>query len=222
MTQLIFGYGSLLEEQSRISTARSAKNAIPVTVKGLTRGWWARTGAIGPSTTFLGCLDANNKLLKSCGAPGYINGVLFEIEEGELSLLDHRETNYTRIELDPRMVQPYNGLRFSPGPVWVYINNFDDEAAFLGASPDADCPIVQSYIDLCLLGCLELETLVKDEVGRFCTDFIRTTFGWNKHWANDRIFPRRPQVYCKNALLFDQLLSDNLSDPTLFNMRYIE
>lgn len=47
----IFGYGSLIEDASRRSTTPAARNAWPVRVLGITRGWWARGAATGLTTT---------------------------------------------------------------------------------------------------------------------------------------------------------------------------
>ena len=41
--QYVFGYGSLVERQSRTGTWPSAEFAFPVVVKGIARGWFDQT-----------------------------------------------------------------------------------------------------------------------------------------------------------------------------------
>lgn len=83
-----------------------------------------------------------------------------------------------------------------------------------------DFPIVQSYVDICINGCLEIENSIpKAKEDHFTIDFIRSTTKWNTHWANDRIYPRRPFMYRKNAFAIDTILKDNL--PELFSKIYI-
>jgi hypothetical protein len=41
--QYIFGYGSLIERESRIATWPSAELAWPVVIKGIARGWFDQT-----------------------------------------------------------------------------------------------------------------------------------------------------------------------------------
>jgi hypothetical protein len=67
--------------------------------------------------------------------------------------------------------------------------------------------MVQSYVDICINGCLELEALyrrAKEEA--FTEEFIRTTSGWNAYWVNDRLYPRRPFIYAPNATAIDKAL----------------
>src|SRR6266513_273961 len=52
--QYIFGYGSLIERQSRIATWPSAEFASPVVVKGIARGWFDQTDVPSWSPTYLG------------------------------------------------------------------------------------------------------------------------------------------------------------------------
>lgn len=81
----ILGYGSLIEKESRLRTTPSAKVVFPVKAHGFKRGWFARTGVEGLSTTFLGCIRDNSH---------WINGVIYEVDENELILIDARELGY--------------------------------------------------------------------------------------------------------------------------------
>jgi hypothetical protein len=68
--------------------------------------------------------------------------------------------------------------------------------------------MVQSYVDICINGCLELESLYRGVKGSFTQEFIRTTTGWNANWVNDRIYPRRPFIYAPNASAIDKALKE--------------
>jgi len=71
--------------------------------------------------------------------------------------------------------------------------------------PTPDIPMVQSYVDICVNGCLEIEALYRTATG-YAQEFMKTSTGWNKYWVNDRLYPRRPFIYCPNASAIDQAL----------------
>jgi hypothetical protein len=52
--QYIFGYGSLVQRESRIGSWASAEFASPVIVKGVARGWFDQTGGVSWNPTYLG------------------------------------------------------------------------------------------------------------------------------------------------------------------------
>ena len=98
-------------------------------------------------------------------------------------------------------------------------------ACILHVSPEShvgaatpDTPIVQSYVDIFVNGCLELQ----DRYGLdgFARECIDSTAGWSAHWVNDRIYPRRPFIYRKNAVRIDRLLQAAL--PEIFPQIRIE
>ena len=59
--------------------------------RGYARGWWARTGAIGFSTTFVGAIPEKSS---------YMNGVIYAVNKEELDDTDKRESGYTRDGFD--------------------------------------------------------------------------------------------------------------------------
>ncbi len=60
--------------------------------------------------------------------------------------------------------------------IWTYLPN---EPGW----PSRESPIVQSYVDVVLAGCLE--------VGEsFAGEFVRTTTNWGYPWVDDRSTPR--------------------------------
>jgi hypothetical protein len=74
----IFGYGSLIDRQSRTATWPSAEFASPVVVKGVARGWFDQTEVPSWSPTYLGGIADEGAATASilggrsytCRAPG--------------------------------------------------------------------------------------------------------------------------------------------------------
>lgn len=75
--------------------------------------------------------------------------------------------------------------------------------------PSRRFPIVQSYVDIFIRGCLNISKTYKyfdDSYAKMC---ISSTIYWpirRGEWINDRIFPRRPLIYEPMAREVDQLL----------------
>ena len=72
---------------------------------------------------------------------------------------------------------------------------------------------MQSYVDICLTGCLQIEQGFPD-AGDFASEFITSTQKWSKYWENDRVNPRRPFVTVPQYAAIDALLQKHL--PELF------
>ena len=86
----------------------------------------------------------------------------------------------------------------------------------------AGVPIVQSYVDICLSGCLEIEaTFPLAKEAEFAETFLKTSTDWSKYWVNDRIYPRRAYVYQPNAGRIDELIEKVLG-AELFSSIQIE
>lgn len=205
--QFIFGYGSLVETQSRARTSSSALYASPVNVGGIQRGWFDQTGGVSLSSTYLGAVPNANA---NC------NGVIFQVSQQQLDEFDARETGYKRERIPQSNITMLDGSRSAPdGDIWYYANvqkNF--------ASPQF--PIVQSYVDICLNGCLEIEaTYPLAKQAKFAETFIKTCSDWSKFWVNDRIYPRRAFIYVPNASQIDQLIV-NVLGQEMFSSIQIE
>lgn len=197
-SQFIFGYGSLVESQSRARTSPSALYAFPANVAGIQRGWFDQVGGVSLSTTYLGAVADPNS---NC------NGVIFQVSQQQLDVFDQRETGYKRKEIDRSKITMLNGSGAAPeGDIWFYANK---EKRF--ASPEF--PIVQSYVDICVNGCLELEaTYPQAKEAGFAETFLKTCSDWSKYWVNDRIYPRRAFIYVPNASKIDQLIQKVLGE----------
>ena len=197
MTAYVFGYGSLLERASRTRTNSDAIGAWPARVTGYQRGWFHQfADNVGSSCTYLGAIEAKGKTT---------NGVIYRVADFESTKA--RETGYTAIPLKAGEITMLDG----GGPleigkdakVYIFISNRDSISK--SKAPTPQFPMVQSYVDLCVNGCLELESLYRTAKG-FPAEFIRTTTGWNANWVNDRVYPRRPFIYAPTASAIDKAL----------------
>src|ERR1700722_13480060 len=73
-SKYIFGYGSLIQIESRTRTVPSAFAASPAIVKGITRGWYYQSPSAGLSPTYLGAVDT---------ADATTNGVIYGVTDSE-------------------------------------------------------------------------------------------------------------------------------------------
>jgi cation transport regulator ChaC len=202
MQQYIFGYGSLIEQASRMRTAPAARYILPARVRGYVRGWWARTGSIGFTTTFLGAVPKPT---------ASINGVVYAVTEAELKASNDREEGYTPTDITSAL-EMLTGGPAPKGNVWMYVNDFKP-GQLKKSLPTAQIPIVQSYVDICLTGCLQIEEGFPATTG-FAAEFITSTLEWSKYWENDRVNARRPFTTVPLSSKIDELLQGHL--PTLF------
>jgi hypothetical protein len=205
-TQFIIGYGSLMQDDSRKRTAPQAGPAHPVEVHGFRRAWiqHVQTGSFG--ITFLG-LRPDEK--------ANLNAVIYQVDQDELAATDKRESSYCRAGVPATAIQSLE-VDFAPAAdaqTWIYVSKTDGVAL-----PDAKFPIVQSYVDIFVGGCLEQgQRFGLPDFARQC---IATTDGWSQHWVNDRIYPRRPFIHQPKAGQIDKLLAGQL--PAYFSHIRIE
>ena len=188
--QFVVGYGSLMQERSREATTPRAKDGRPIDLVGFRRGFFAQGAMPGFNTVFLGVVPSEQS---------EINAVLFEVPPDEIPALDDREYFYCRVLVPPSAVTMVDGSATPVGQTWIYVNL----GSSLGLASE-ETPLVQSYVDVFLSGCLELE----DEFGvtGFAERCVRTTTDWSPHWVNDRQFPRRPTSTFPPAKRVDAIL----------------
>lgn len=214
MKNYIFGYGSLIEKESRLRTTPQASIIFPANVYGFQRGWFARIDEVGLSTTYLGCIES---------AEAHTNGVIYEVTEDDLLKTDAREKSYRRQKINWENIQDFSGEIDTNSNVWIYLNEFKNNSIPNSCLPSNKYPIVQSYVDICINGCLEVESLFPmAKENNFTIEFIKSTNYWSKYWVNDRIYPRRPFIFRHNAYEIDRILKDNLLDKTIFENIYFE
>ncbi|WP_328887772.1 gamma-glutamylcyclotransferase family protein [Streptomyces sp. NBC_00316] len=194
----IFGYGSLIQRESRTSTWPEAEKAAPAVVRGISRGWYDRMNTASWGPTYLGAVPMKGA---TC------NGVVFSVTPEELRAFARRESGYRLTRIPSRDIAMLDGSKSPPaGTVWYFAN-------VNRRYPSDRFPIVQSYVDVCLDGCLENEESYPEaRESQFAKEFIRTTSDWQTPWFNDRIYPWRPFVYIPRANAIDTLLRDELGE----------
>ena len=202
--QYIIGYGSLMQDDSRKRTSPQAGPAHPVEIRGYRRGWFARGKAPGFGTTYLGVLPDR---------ASHLNAVIYRVDPAELAATDRREASYCRTSVAGPDIKPLEGDYLPPqdAQAWIYVSRSV-------ATPDSRNPIVQSYVDIFVSGCLEQEQRLG--LTDFSHQCLITTAAWSEHWVNDRIYPRRPFIFQPRAAQIDNLLSRQL--PQYFSRIRIE
>ena len=214
----IFGFGSIIntethapwlalqqEENGKESYVLPGQRAKILAKFGYRRGWTFRSNT---GFTALGIFPTQEKATD-------VNGVLFRITHEMLAGFDVREVGYDRvevprdcIELFPRLAQenPVDAsytnkseceLNIQPNEtMWIYVPRQCFQA-------NEDHPILQSYVDTVLQGCLEWggEHMAKE--------FVETTTQWSPYFLNDTPSSRRPWLYRKEYSTIDRILSQN-------------
>lgn len=159
MKNYLFGYGSLISTLSRETTAKTGK-AKPARVSGWQRAW-----------NYHNSERNRNVLGVSKKKEAFCNGVIFPVQENELSAFDKRESGYERVEIDSSQIKVLLG-KLLPGKFWIYMPKKPQP-------PTKESPLPQSYLDLVITGCLEWGE-------KFAEEFIKATKQWNYPWINNR------------------------------------
>jgi len=186
-TDYILGYGSLLSQYSRQTYSGLNETVIPVVASGWKRSWTVRYPDEG--ATYLGVRSAQGENLEAALVPAQVTP---EIR--------HRERGYEIIELDPDTLQTKNpsAMTLPDAKFWIVVNQAPMKA-------ETNCPIPQTYVDTCLIGCLE--TGGPDMMNHF----IQTTELWDGHWINDRdwarkLYPRHTPISAEQIRQIDTAL----------------
>ncbi len=179
----IFGYGSLICAESRSRTGVTG-SAYAARVKGIKRGWVV---PVEDGHTVLGAVKDSDAIC---------NGVIFEVNDENLMKFDHREKEYSRLQLNIQNIDTTMELD-SQSRVWTYVG---DEFR----PPCQKLPIAQSYLDVIINGSL---TFGED----FLREFVKTTDYW-LHFLNDRSNPVYPRAMTRtdHHQHFDTLLESLL------------
>lgn len=197
----LFAYGVLINRAARIETVPATEDAYPVVVRGIRRGWYFQyPPELGPtlSPTYVGAEDESGS---DC------NGVIFALpaHPSELAALSWREQSYELTKIDPTRIRIVEGdVSLSDAEVWFY-------ACTERRLPNEIHPIVQSYVDECVVGCLEIEDeFPAAKQMSFARQFVESTDGWQAPWVNDRVSPWRSSRNVPRAWEIDELLHDVL------------
>ncbi|MCX7116714.1 MAG: gamma-glutamylcyclotransferase [Legionellales bacterium] len=197
LPQYVVGYGSLIDEQSKKRTDPTAEESFPALIKGYKRSWSVHGNLPGLNATFLSIIKEEH---------ASFNGVVYKLSKPEnIRQYDKRETTYCREELNADRLKMYSGTLSDKKQIWIY-----SAVQKLNEYPTHDIPIAQSYVDIFIRGCIQIEE--KFKIPNFAKDCIRSTDQWSEHWENDRIFPRRPSFYEPYAAKIDALLKELLPE----------
>ena len=196
----VIGYGSLMQAQSRQRTNPKAQHAYPIMVKGYQRIWGIHGGKCC-RTTFLTVIRSSKSKFNAIYYPTTPADILAtDTREG----VHNKNSGYCRIAVPHKQITAL-GLRHLPaGKYWIYAKRKRNTEA-----PSANFPIVQSYVDMFLDGCIQVGQTY--QLKNFAQQCITTTSGWpnaqdNNAWINDRLHPRRP-FNVPNARKIDSILS---------------
>jgi len=211
----VFGFGSIINtathapwlatDETGSSTTLQGQRATILASFGYRRGWNFRSNT---GFTALGIQRAQDA--------SAINGVLFRIKHFLLEGFDRREVGYDRVEIARECIElipPQSSERVEPEKIhthhvllnilpaeriWVYV----PQESFY-AEANEDHPILQSYVDTVMQGCLEWGGT------QMAMEFISTTTSWSPYFLNDTPSSRRPWLFRKEYNTIDQILSQN-------------
>ncbi|PON14197.1 hypothetical protein C2W62_30340 [Candidatus Entotheonella serta] len=111
MAQYLFGYGSLIDAESRAKTGDTGR-AYPVRVAGLQRAWHV----VAPRSGYT-VVGVTSRQGASC------NGVLIEVSPHELPRFDARERFYHRVIIPQQSITSLSGEGLSCPTVWTYMTS---------------------------------------------------------------------------------------------------
>jgi hypothetical protein len=169
----LVGYGSLISHDSRSRFSNIICPNMSIVAHGWQREWLARGLTVFQTGLGVSQVEAAN-----------INAVLLPIEQITPELRD-REQGYLFVEVDPDSIEAVQAsglaeaeiskIRANPtaNKIWICANQNRIQA-------NAHYPIYQTYLDTCLVGCLE------QDIHDFATKFIQSTHFWQHGWINDR------------------------------------
>ncbi len=196
----IFGFGSIVNDESRKSTVPEAGDAIPIRISkdfGYKRVWNFQSSSA--KLTALGLVKVDNPNDRIT-----INGIIYPVQGDDMSKFDAREEGYTRIEIPISYVESYNWQKLPQHKisVWIYVPNGKNNVPGTDlAPPDKYYPILQTYLDIVIIGCLKYGI-------NYAVEFLYTTGWWNKYWLNDRQVPRRPWIFQKKYKEVDNIVKE--------------
>ncbi|MEM7457320.1 MAG: gamma-glutamylcyclotransferase [Planctomycetota bacterium] len=171
----ILSYGSLLSRQSRVDYSAITADVYPALVSGWKRGWCVRH--LEELTTHAGAIRDNGSTMHCVLVPTELNDDIRE-----------REKYYDFVEVERSDVEFPEGVpdAAAEGKFWIC----QPKAIQF---PDSDFPLSQSYVDTCLIGCIE--TGISD----WPVGFILATAGWEHCWVDDRNY--ETPIYVRAAVL---------------------
>ena len=220
--EFLFGFGSIMNTSTHASWFPSNPNgngntpgitSLPGTIAtlskefGYERRWNFRSNT---GFTALG--------VTTSGQGQEINGVLFRVPRWMMPGFDRREVGYTKLAIPleylilddshPKCTR-FENLSPQKSKIWWYV---PDRCR----SADEAHPLLQSYVDTVLQGCLEWGG--EDMASRF----IQTTGGWSPFFLNDTPSSRRPWLFRNQYDKIDKLLEQHSSTTYFYERKHPE
>eukprot|EP00775_Hariotina_reticulata_P001181 gene1181-1518_t len=190
----------------RVAGIRRAWNAAGTPYKGTEGAEWAKS-AFGRVATFLGATVATSKDI-TC------TGVVYDVTQDEYNKLVEREKSagYLVEVLAVDSVTFLDGKPAPPSNARIAFFASDPKTLKL---PSSRSPMVMSYVDIWLIGALQLQRQFNlsgpayqaasgGKHFSFANETVATTYDWSPNWWNDRPFPLRPWVTNADAVTIDQ------------------
>lgn len=189
--QYLVAYGSFLYEEARKNSSLQMMRDAPVWVEGYKRGWITRSTPETTKMTRLGIVSS----------PGdRFNGVVVSLKSGQITSLDSDDKAVCRINIATKNLVPITSSKVKDdGEYWIYVTRKK-----LKQEPVANYPIYQSQVDAFLTGCLEQAERFK--LPDFADQCLKTTYGWNSNWVNDRMRPVLSKLVQGRKAQVDELL----------------
>ena len=216
--EFVFGFGSIMNSSTHAPWLEPSNNcssegaatmtALPGKVVrirqsfGYERRWNFR------STTGFTALGVS-RITTTADPPRDMNGVLFQIPSAMMPGFDRREVGYEKVRI------PMDCIDFCSDGEYVASNNTNAELPELTDSDhiwiyvpqanqcreaDENHPLLQSYVDTVMQGCLEWG-------GRkMAEDFVLSTGSWSSFFLNDTPSSRRPWLFRKDYDILDDIL----------------
>jgi len=177
----IVGYGSLLSYDSRLNHSQINETAYPLELRGWQRAWVTRS--LEEKQTYVGATRHKSATMNAALIP--TQEITPELEQRES---DYR---FTRLSIDDFCFKAYMPdaedilkPQLKSRNIWIC-------ETLMVNTADHNYPVNQSYVDTCLIGCLEVGG------STFAQHFIEQTLGWDNRWVNDRVqkhYPRYARI----------------------------
>merc|ERR1711881_216117 len=110
---------------------------------------------------------------------------------------------YSLVHIPTECLEPLGWAKLPEGAtLWMYVPDGHDASKSPGVElklATFQHPILQTYVDVCIEGCLEYSP-------EFAKELITTSNGWDAPWLNDRPVARRPWCVLKKYDTIDLLL----------------
>ena len=197
----IFGFGSIMNRGTHGENFLPGVSVVLSRKFGYERQWNFRSNT---GFTALGVSKVDTNGGESSSQAKDVNGVLFRVTQSMIPVFDRREVGYEKVRI------PLQYLTFvetsDSASSWYRDLSPNDRCWLYVPLPshtkmaDENHPLLQSYVDTVLQGCLEWggETMAEE--------FLKTTGGWSTYFLNDTPSSRRPWLYRKDYSTIDRLL----------------